>query len=64
MVVRKLVYAGTEELPSIEESMMELQEAKSVVCADVLNDHRLKGQIPTSSKRNFGVREIKKIFHV
>ena len=64
VVVRKLVYAGTEELPSIEESMMELQEAKSVVCADVLNDHRLKGQIPTSSKRNFGVREIKKIFHV
>lgn len=64
VVVRKLVYTGTEELPSIEESMMELQEAKSVVCADVLNDHRLKGQIPASSKRNFGVREIKKIFHV
>jgi len=66
VVVRKLIYKGTEELPSIEESMMALQGHKSVICSEVLNDPRLAGQIPecTSSARAVGIREIKKIFHV
>jgi SNF2 family DNA or RNA helicase len=62
VVVKKLVYRGTEELPSIEESMMALQGHKSVICSEVLNDPRLAAQIPDS--RTVGIREIKKIFHV
>ena len=65
VVVKKLVYKGTEELPSIEESMMALQGHKSVICSEVLNDPRLAGQIPEgTSSRTVGIREIKKIFHV
>lgn len=64
VVVKKLVYKGTEELPSIEESMMALQGHKSVICSEVLNDPRLAGQIPECSTRSVGIREIKKIFHV
>jgi SNF2 family DNA or RNA helicase len=68
VVVRKLVYRGTEELPSIEESIMDLQGHKSVITSEVLNDPRLVGQIPMSSKRRdaseLTIREIKKIFHV
>ena len=63
VVVRKLVYTGTEELPSIEETMMVLQNHKSTVCADVLNDQRLATQIPVASK-NVSIRDIKKIFRV
>jgi SNF2 family DNA or RNA helicase len=62
VVVKKMVYKGTNELPSIEESMMALQGHKSVICSEVLNDPRLAGQIPDS--RSVGIREIKKIFHV
>ena len=67
VVVRKLIYAGTDELPSIEESMMELQGHKSVICSEVLNDPRLAGQIPACKKGTteaLTIREIKKIFHV
>jgi SNF2 family DNA or RNA helicase len=67
VVVRKLIYAGTEELPSIEESMMDLQGHKSVICSEVLNDPRLAGQIPACKKGTteaLTIREIKKIFHV
>ena len=67
VVVRKLVYTGTEQLPSIEESMMELQGHKSVICSEVLNDPRLAGQIPVCKKgaiESLTIREIKKIFHV
>jgi SNF2 family DNA or RNA helicase len=63
VVVRKLVYTGTEELPSIEETMMALQNHKSTVCAEVLNDPRLATQIPVASK-NVSIRDIKKIFRV
>jgi SNF2 family DNA or RNA helicase len=67
VVVRKLVYTGTKDLPSIEESMMELQGHKALISSEVLNDPRLVGQIPASSKKKTGemtIREIKKIFHV
>jgi SNF2 family DNA or RNA helicase len=62
VVVRKLVYKGTEELPSIEESMMALQMHKSIVCSEVLNDPRLAEQLPEC--RAVTIRDIKKIFHV
>lgn len=66
VVVRKLVYTGTEELPSIEEAMMALQGHKALICSEVLNDPRIAGQIPECSKKIAGltIREIKKIFHV
>jgi hypothetical protein len=64
VVVKKLVYKGTDELPSIEESMMALQGHKSVICSEVLNDPRLVSQIPEGTSRSVGIREIKKIFHV
>jgi len=66
VVVRKLVYTGTEELPSIEEAMMALQGHKAQICSEVLNDPRIAGQIPECSKKIAGltIREIKKIFHV
>jgi SNF2 family DNA or RNA helicase len=68
VIVRKLVYTGTEELPSIEESMMALQGHKSKICSEVLNDPRLAGQIPETARRadagELTIREIKKIFHV
>ena len=63
VVVRKLVYKGTEELPSIEETMMALQNHKATVCAEVLNDPRLATQIPVASN-NVSIKDIKKIFRV
>ena len=41
--VKKLVYVGSE---SIENEIVELQNAKSIVCAQVLNDPRLLTQVP------------------
>jgi len=63
VVVRKLIYKGTEELPSIEETMMALQNHKATVCAEVLNDPRLATQIPVASNK-LTIRDIKKIFKV
>ena len=72
VVVRKLIYTGTENLPSIEESMMALQGHKSMICSEVLNDPRLAGQIPKlrAHQQHDGgggeltIREIRKIFNV
>jgi len=63
VTVRKLVYKGHEDLPSIEESIMELQKHKSVMASEVLNDPRLAKQIPESSN-NVTVRDLKRIFEV
>jgi hypothetical protein len=41
--VKKLVYIGED---SIENELVELQNAKSIVCAQVLNDPRILKQIP------------------
>jgi SNF2 family DNA or RNA helicase len=41
--VKKLVYIGED---SIENEIVELQNAKSIVCAQVLNDPRILKQIP------------------
>ena len=62
VVVKKLVYMGTDDLPSIEQSVMELQGHKSKVCAEVLNDKRLEGKIPIASSNGITVRDIKNIF--
>lgn len=62
VVIRKLVYTGDIGLPSIEESMMELQGHKSAICAEVLNDPRLANQIPAASKGQMTIQAIRKIF--
>jgi SNF2 family DNA or RNA helicase len=64
VTVRKLIYSGTDQLPSVEDSIMNLQGHKSMVCAEVLNDPRLSKQIPTNSKKNITIRDLKKIFQV
>jgi SNF2 family DNA or RNA helicase len=47
VVVKKLLYKdASDELPSIEEAIVNLQMAKSRVCADVLGDRRLELQVP------------------
>jgi SNF2 family DNA or RNA helicase len=59
--IKKLVYAGNEEIPSIEESIMKLQDTKSQVCAEVLNDPRLGSQLP-KSKSKYTIQDLKRLF--
>jgi len=61
--VKKLFYKRTEEFVSVEEEMMALQAHKSVLCAEILNDERLKTQIPFSRiSKKIKILDIKKIF--
>jgi SNF2 family DNA or RNA helicase len=62
VVIRKLIYSGEDGLPSIEESMMELQGHKSAICAEVLNDPRLVNQIPSAKKGRITIQDIRKLF--
>jgi SNF2 family DNA or RNA helicase len=63
VVVRKLYYVGTETLPSVEQSIIQLQEHKSAICAQVLNDERLVKQIPVG-KSKVTIQALAKIFRV
>jgi len=60
------VYAGSDDvarpLRSVEESILQLQEGKAKVCADVLNDPRVLTQVPKSTKMN--IQALKRIFAV
>ena len=62
VVIRKLVYNGEEGLPSIEESIMELQGHKAVVCGEVLNDQTFAAKLPKVVKSRMTVRELRRIF--
>jgi SNF2 family DNA or RNA helicase len=62
--VKKLIYAEVERLPSIEQSIIDLQGHKSAVCAEVLKDERLRTQLPTACKGGVTARAIRKIFSV
>ena len=62
--VKKLIYAEVEGLPSIEQSIIDLQGHKSAVCADVLKDERLRLQLPTTLKGGVTARAVRKIFSV
>jgi len=62
--VKKLIYKGSEKLPSIEQSILDLQGHKSAVCAEVLHDERLRSQLPTAPKNGVTVRAVRKIFAV
>lgn len=61
VVVRKLVYKDpSESIPSIEQSIVELQMSKSQVCAEVLRDEKLLRQVPGMSQMK--MRTIAKMF--
>lgn len=61
VVVRKLVYKDpSESLPSVEQSIVELQMSKSQVCAEVLRDEKLLKQVPGMSQMK--LRTIAKMF--
>jgi SNF2 family DNA or RNA helicase len=66
--VRRLVYVGSDEggrpLPSVEQSIMQLQEVKAKVCAEVLNDPRLETQIPNVPKTRINIQTLRTIFAV
>jgi SNF2 family DNA or RNA helicase len=62
--VKKLICSGDEEFPSVEESIMNLQGHKSVICAEVLNDPRVASQIPTKTRSSMSLADILNIFHV
>jgi SNF2 family DNA or RNA helicase len=62
--VKKLVCSGDAEFPSVEESIMNLQGHKSVICAEVLNDPRVAQQIPTKTRSSMTLADILNIFRV
>lgn len=67
VTVRRLIYVGedgVEPLPSVEQSIMQLQEGKAKVCAEVLNDPRLETQVPNASRTKITIHALKKIFAV
>jgi len=61
VVIKKLIYSGEEGLPSIEESIMQLQGHKASICAQVLNDPRLSSQIP-AAKTRMTIQDIRRLF--
>ena len=67
VVVRRLIYVGQDgvsPLPSVEQSIMQLQEGKAKVCAEVLADPRLATQVPNVSKTKINIQTLRKIFAV
>jgi SNF2 family DNA or RNA helicase len=67
VVVRRLIYAGedgVEPLPSVEQSIMHLQEGKAKVCAEILNDPRLESQVPNATRTKITIHALRKIFAV
>jgi SNF2 family DNA or RNA helicase len=67
VVVRRFIYMGEEgvdPLPSVEQSIMQLQEGKAKVCAEVLNDPRLETQVPNVTRTKITIHALRKIFAV
>jgi len=62
VTVERLYYKGTGDLPSIEESIMKLQEHKSAVTSEVLNDPRILSKYPKQSKNTMNIKTLSKIF--
>lgn len=61
--VKKLVYKECPRFVSVEEEMMALQGHKSIVCSEVLNDDRVKTQIPVNrTTAKISILDIKNIF--
>ena len=64
VVVRRLIYVGGDAFASVEQSIMQLQEGKAKVCAEVLNDQRIEGQVPNVSRAKVNIQTLRKIFSV
>jgi SNF2 family DNA or RNA helicase len=67
VTVRRLIYMGQDgvtPLPSVEQSIMQLQEGKAKVCAEVLNDSRLETRVPNVTRTKITIYALKKIFSV
>ena len=61
--VKKLIYKETDTFLSVEEEILALQGHKSIVCSEVLNDERVKTQIPVKRvNHKISILDIKKIF--
>lgn len=61
--VKKFVYKECTEFVSVEQEMMALQGHKSLVCSEVLNDERIKTQIPVNRTTDkITILDIKNIF--
>ncbi len=61
--VKKLVYKECPRFVSVEQEMMALQGHKSIVCSEVLNDERVKTQIPVNrTTAKISILDIKNIF--
>lgn len=61
--IKRLIYTGDSTLRSVEQSILELQDKKTQVCAEVLNDQRILQQMP---KKNININfyDLKNIFKV
>lgn len=62
VIIKKLVYVSSSDIPSIDEAIVELQDHKSMVCSEVLNDPRISEQLPKLKRRTNMVRVFRKFF--
>jgi hypothetical protein len=56
------VYIGEEKLPSVEMSIMGLQDTKAKICAEILNDPRLESIVPNIPKAKVNILSLRKHF--
>jgi len=64
VIVKRYSYVsrGEQFPPSIEQSIMSLQDHKSQVCSDVLNDPNWAKKIPNKPRHTLNLRTLIKIF--
>jgi len=61
--VKKLIYKECSRFVSVEQEILALQGHKSIVCSEVLNDERVKTQIPVNrTSAKISIMDIKNIF--
>ena len=60
--IKKLIYVGTEEVSSVEQSILQLQQSKSEITAEVLGDQRLRSAIPFANRKGIDIKSLKYIF--
>jgi len=63
VTVRKLVYRGCDDIPSVEESIMSLQCHKSAITAQILNDPSLQKQVPEASN-SMTAKDLRRLFEI
>ena len=62
VIVRRLIYVGTDATPSVEQSIMALQAGKATLAATLLKDTTLENQVPNVTKTKLNIRALAKIF--